>query len=265
MTLSVILIGWNSLNYLQQCLPSLEKSISDISHEIIYIDNASEDGTLSYISQNFSSIKYILNEKNVGVSKARNQGIRMASGQYVWILDSDTIVNPEAVKALFDYMSINPETGICTCKLLDDEGDIQNSFRKYPTISAKLKSALYGILKKMHIFVGKNDQDEYAYDISENKAIEVDYVIGACQFIRHEVFDQIGLLDEKIFYGPEDADFCLRAHQAGWKIIYLPYINITHSYQRVTTRKIFGNLTFQHIKALIYYFIKHKGYGLSGK
>lgn len=93
---------------------------------------------------------------------------------------------------------------------------------------------------------------------------EVDYVIGACQFIRRETMDQVGLLDERIFYGPEDVDYCLRTHRQGWKVFYFPLTSIVHFEQRMTKKKLFTKITWRHLKGIIYLFIKYRGKLSSG-
>lgn len=260
--LSVILIGWNVWKDLQPCLQSLLDACSGISYEIIYVDNGSKDGTLSHVRRQFPQVNLVENRKNLGVSKARNQGIRIAKGKYIWILDSDTVVNSAAIQEMLLYMDKHANVGICACRQEDKDGNVQNSYRPFPSISQKMKSALHHIFLKFNISVYGNLTNPYK--IINEQPVEVDYVIGACQMIRKELFETIGLLDEKIFYGPEDADFCLRAKRAGWKTVYLPCIHIIHHYKRITTRKIFDKLTLYHIQALCYYFKKHK-HDLSGK
>ncbi len=265
MELSIILIGWNDSGHLQQCIPSIREAARNIEHEIIYVDNGSSDGTLSFINRYFPEINILRNNKNLGVSKARNQGIRKASGDFIWILDSDTEVNRAALEDMLKYEKDHTDTGICACKLKDKDGNIQNSCRKFPTAKYKLKSAAHSILLKTGFISPSEKTLNYDYDISGSKALEVQYVIGACQLIKKEVIEQIGMLDEKIFYGPEDADFCLRAQEAGWKVVYLPYTSMIHHYQRVTTHRIFSKLTYIHIQSLIYFFKKHKGHDLLRK
>ena len=98
----------------------------------------------------------------------------------------------------------------------------------------------------------------YRDRFDEKQGFEVEYVIGACQMIRREAFKEVGLLDEHIFYGPEDADFCIRLHQKGWKIYFLPYVSIIHEYQQISRKKFFSKMSYIHLKGLLYFFWKHK-------
>lgn len=103
-----------------------------------------------------------------------------------------------------------------------------------------------------------NEGQFYHAAMAGDNAFEVEYVIGACQLIRREVISDVGYLDDNIFYGPEDADYCLRARLAGWKIVYLPYVSFMHDYQQMTNKRLFSKMSFIHLKSLIYFFIKHK-------
>ena len=259
MKLSVIVIGYNSWNYLEKNLNSLSFLFNDDNVEIIYVDNASTDKTLSKIKVLFPSVILIENTKNRGISVARNQGINIASGEYIWLLDSDTEAEKRALDTMLSFMDENPDVGICGSKLFGQNGAIQASCRVFPTISGKLKAAIHIFGKKLNLRLYSSFHHQNTYNKYWETPFEVDYVIGACQLIRKSAQEKIGLLDEKIFYGPEDADFCFRMKQAGYKVFYLPQVYLFHAYQRVSSHKIFSKLTREHLKGLIYYFWKHRG------
>ena len=258
MKLSVIIIGHNSWHFLEKNLASLAFFEKDTETEIIYVDNASNDETVSEIERLYPAVRLFRNTANLGVSKARNRGIRAATGAYIWILDSDTEVSEHAINEMVTFMDNHPEAGICGCKMYGQDGNVQPSCRKFPTISGKLKTAI-------HIVAGKIGCNLYAsfvrnnyYDTNADTPFEVDYLIGACQIIRKEAQDKVGELDEKIFYGPEDADFCLRMKKAGYKVYYLPQVSIYHAYQRAASQKIFSRLSWKHVQGLAYYFWKNE-------
>jgi len=258
MNLSVILIGCNSLHYLKPNLASLAFLYHDETVEIIYVDNASKDGTQDYILQHYPKIRMIENRRNRGVSAARNQGIREATGKYVWLLDSDTEVNPAAVVAMQQLLDTHPDVALCGCKMYGTDGEVQDSCRHFPSLTGKLSAGLQIIAVKFDLPIPHPDAH---YDKFAPQPFAVDYVIGACQMFRRSIIEKVGLLDEKIFYGPEDADFCLRIRQAGYKVYYLPQVSIFHAYRRVSSHHIFSRLTFKHIQGLIYYFMKHRAIG----
>ncbi|MCC8146906.1 MAG: glycosyltransferase family 2 protein [Bacteroidales bacterium] len=256
MKVSILLIGYNSWHFLQNNLKSLSFIEKRRDVEVIYIDNGSVDGTVANLKKMFPFVKVTVNKTNRGVAAARNQGFRRAVGEYIWILDSDTQVTEKSFKEMLAFMEKHPEVGLCGCKMFGDNGVVQDSCRKFPSIKAKFKAGINILLKKLGIY------DPYApkshdYDKNQEEPFEVDYVIGACQFIRSTAQKKVGFLDENIFYGPEDADFCLRMKKARYKIYYLPHVPIYHAYQRVSTYHLFSKMNLKHIQGLIYYFRKH--------
>lgn len=250
MQLSVVLICWNSLSYLREALASLQTTLQVAQDsEIILIDNGSTDGTDQFIAENYPNIKYQRLPENRGVAYARNRGIEIAQGNYIWLLDDDTIANGEALKAMLCYMKKTPQCGICGCRLVNAEGETQQSYKVYPGLWVKVCNVLNR---------NKGSKDPYATQLEKGEPFEPTYIIGACQLLRREMVQQIGLLDEKIFYGPEDADYCLRARNCGWSVAYLPQVSITHHWKRITNRNLFSPMARKHTAALIYFYCKHR-------
>ena len=267
--LSIILLTWNSEYYFKNCMESVLKSTTDYDRKIIIVDNGSADTTRSMIEAYLSieDIVFVVNEKNEGVSKARNLGVSKSRGKYIWFLDIDTVVNKGAVSELMDYIRKHPDCGICGCKLMNFSGSIQDSCRKYPSFKYKLNnvlSSLYGkfsIMRNLKEHIDKQNESQfYRRQMDGSEPFGVEYLIGACQLIRKEVFEQIGLLDENIFYGPEDADFCLRANEKGWEVVYLPQVSFIHEYQQMTNKRLFSRMSWVHTKSLFYFFRKHNGF-----
>lgn len=254
MQLSVVLICWNSLHHLQGALASLQDTLTaHIDSEIIIVDNGSTDGTYHYIAQHYPTVRYTRLPENRGVAYARNRGIEIAQGNYVWLLDDDTIVNHEALATMLAYMNDNPSCGICGCRLVNSCGETQQSYKTYPGLSVKIANVLHSLLRRKG-----TQRDAYAMLIAQGKPFEPEYIIGACQLIRREVIEKIGLLDEKIFYGPEDADYCIRTRNAGWHITYLPQVSIIHHWKRITNRNLFSPMARRHTAALIHFYCKHR-------
>ena len=245
MRLSIIIITYNGLGFLTRCLDSLCDFIDKPDCEVIIVDNYSTDGTLDFLRNNYPQLPLILNSENRGVAAARNQGIARATGDKLLLLDNDTEATTTAINAMSRYLDKHPEVGLCSCRLVDKEGIPQDSCKPYPGLMIKARNVL-GIGNKMR------------YVPSEEGIIEPVYVIGACQMFTHEVVDKVGLLDEHIFYGPEDADWCLRIKQPGWRIHCLNNHTIVHDYRRSTRRSPFSKLGRMHIKALLYFYWKHK-------
>ena len=263
--LSVIIITWNAQQDIKPCLDSVLEAIVSRATEIIVIDNGSTDKTRDILESYRERINIILLQENNGVAVARNIGMEMAKGEYIWILDVDTIVNREAVDGMLDYLSSNPECGICACRLQSEGGEIQDSCRRLPYLKYKIRNLLLGktgkstFTKKLNDKIKKQNEEQFYHkELSEGKPFEAEYLIGACQMFRKTIFDEVGFLDEKIFYGPEDADFCLRVYKKGYKIVCLPSLHIIHHYNRISNKKIFSRMSFRHLKGLLYFYSKHK-------
>ena len=243
--LSIILITYNGLGFLTRCLASLHTFIEDDTCEVIIIDNYSTDGTLDFLRENYPQLQLILNSENRGVAAARNQGIAVAKGEKLLLLDNDTEANDDAINAMSDYLDAHPDVGLCSCRLVDKDGIPQDSCKPYPGLMIKVRNVL-GIGNKMR------------YVPDKDGIIEPVYVIGACQMFWRKVVDKVGMLDEHIFYGPEDADWCIRIKREGWKTHCLNNYTSIHDYRRSTRRSPFSKLGRMHIKALLYFYWKHK-------
>jgi GT2 family glycosyltransferase len=255
MKLSVILIGYDSWHFLDRNLASISFLDKNLDSEVIYVDNGSGDGSFLKTGEHYPWVRVLKNNWNEGISVARNQGMKQASGDYILLLDSDTEITKEALDNLLAFMDEHPEVGLCGCKMYGQDGSVQDSCRPFPSIRGKIKAGFQILAKKLHLPVSKTGA---YYDKEAAEPFEVDYVIGACQLIRKEARQKVGWLDEKIFYGPEDADFCLRMKRAGYPVYYLPQTAIYHAYQRVSSHRIFSQLNKKHIQGLCYYFWKHR-------
>ena len=245
--ISYIIITWNGLDYISRLLRSMERQLAREDVEVIVTDNHSTDGTIDYLQTNYPHIRLICLPENKGVAFARNTALRQASGEYLLVLDNDIQITNEAVIAMEQYMDAHPEAGMCGCKLLYPDGTTQPSCKPYP-----------GIREKWRSFRRAGQPAVYARQMEGNEPFEPTYIIGACQMIRSSVYRAVGELDEAIFYGPEDCDYCLRISRAGWKVVYLPAVHMYHHCQRLTRMKPFSRLGWQHLKALAYFYWKYK-------
>jgi GT2 family glycosyltransferase len=247
--LSIIIITWNSREFLVRCLDSLDAG--GLSHEVIVVDNASEDGTAGMVRRDYPHVVLLGNARNIGMP-ARNQGLRRAKGKYLLLLDVDTIVRPGALRTLVDYLRAHPDVGLVAAKLTDEDGALQYTCHKFPTVVSKaLRRYRFGWAEGLLKEVEFRDWDH-------GSIRDVDYVTGACQMIRREAYERVGPIDSRIFYGPEDVDYCLRVWQAGYRVTYNPEAVIVHAERRVTAKSWFRRTTWEHVKGLAYYFLKHR-------
>ena len=254
-SVSVIILTWNSEHEIAACLTSLAQGLGECSFEVIVIDNGSKDKTCAVIEATRLEVRLLRNSVNRGVAPARNQGISLARGEYILILDDDTIVRPGAFDCLIRYMESQPEVGLCGPKLTDANGNLRLSCGQFPTLVNKLARCMPSIVAR------KVNRTAEMADWDHRSIREVDYVIGACQLIRRRVLREVGLYDERFFYGAEDFDMCLRMRQTGWLVIYNPDAAIMHK-ERRASRSLKSGLLWKHVCALGYFFYKH-GYLLS--
>ncbi|MDT3696292.1 MAG: glycosyltransferase family 2 protein [Ignavibacterium sp.] len=252
--ISIVIISWKMKDLLQSCLRSIYKFTKDIEFEIIVIDNHSKDGTSEMVQSEFPEINLIQNSENRGVAPARNQGMKVARGKYVLILDADVELTENSILKLFQYMEDDKTCGVVGSKLIGTDHQLQFSCKRFPNFLSFIFRRLehFDVIKNSKTLRYHTMQD---WDHKEIK--EVDYLIGACQFIRYDVIKKIGMYDDKIFYGPEDIDFCLRVWKAGWRVVYFPKTTIIHHEQRITKKKFFSSISMKHLIGILYIYRKY--------
>lgn len=244
--LSIVIISWNTLHRLRPCLEAMSDVLNRQDVELIWVDNGSTDGAAEFMAKTYQDSKRILLEKNRGVAVARNRGIEQANGEYVLLLDDDTIPSAEAIDRMMQHLDTTPTAGLCAVALKSPEGDLQDSFKAFPSPLVKLRNVIAAR-------IGKKRETKLPEGI-----IHPVYVIGACQMFRRKIIGNVGLLDEAIFFGPEDADFCLRISKAGYTIDYLPDAHIIHHWRRMTTRSLTNKTSRMHIRALLHFYVKQR-------
>jgi len=252
--LSVVLITWKMRDLLERMLESLYRFMPEIDFEVVCVDNGSCDGTVEMIRTRFPQVKLLCNATNQGVAPARNQAIKVAKARYIAILDADLEFVENALGPLLAFLEASPEYGIAGARLTFQDGTTQFNAKHFPSLYALLSRRL-GLLRILDRGHSLSHHEMHDWDRSTSR--EVDYLIGACQIIRREVFDRIGLLDEEIFYGPEDIDFCLRTRRAGWKIWWRHDVRIIHHEQRTTKKSPLSSLSRKHYLGLWHFFRKH--------
>lgn len=225
------------------------------------IDNGSTDGSQQVLSDYKSkveqfNIKIIKLQNNVGTTISRNYGIdyciKETCCDYVCVLDSDTEINQNAIDKMVTVLEADQRNGIVGPVLEDEISVVQNSARKIPTVTLK-------VLKIMPMkWLREKGEALEKYDDDSEDIRFTGYLMSACWLIKSEVFNSIGYLDEKIFYAPEDVEFCLRAWTQGYRVLYCKTAKIVHTWQRISRKKLFSKHNFEHIKGLIYLFWKYK-------
>ncbi len=256
--ISFIILTWNSEKVIGACLNSIAGLTSN-EYEIIIVDNGSTDMTSSVIdsfirSYPESTVKKIFLEKNYGTTVSRNIGILKSAddADYICILDSDTIINDAAMVELIDVLNEDPRNAITGPSMVNLDGVKQITAKKIPTARLKLFKA----------FPARSVQEIgerlEKYEFSDGaRSYPVGYLISACWMIRKTYIEKIGLLDEKIFYSPEDVEYCVRVWKEGLRVIFCPRAEIIHATQRISKKKLISRHNWEHLKGLIYFFNKY--------
>lgn len=222
---SVCIVTYQACQLLKNALLSLYKN-TQIDLEVIVVDNGSSDGVQEMLAADFAEVKFIENSRNLGFTLPMNQALRMAGGNYLLLLNPDTIVLPDAVQELHDFMQTHPQVGICGPKVLNMDGSLQKSCRRgdsRPWAVITYFTGLSALFPSSRLF----SRYHMTY-LDEDELNPVDGVSGSCMLLRRQVIDQIGYLDEKYFAYQEDADYCLRARAVGWGVYYVPEARILH-------------------------------------
>lgn len=223
---SICMVSLNCRKVIANCLLSIYASKPTVTFEIIIVDNASKDETLKFVEATYPGVKLIRNQENVGFAQATNQGMQASSGKYILWLNTDTVLRPDSLVQLTQFMAEHPKVGIVGPKVLNGDGTIQNQCRRgFPTPWASLTyfSGLSKLFPRSQFFAG------YLLTyLDENEANEVDAVSGCCLLARREVLTQVGLIDGRYHSYGEDLDFCAEAKKAGWQVFFYPGAQITH-------------------------------------
>ncbi len=255
MNLSIIIVNYNTKELTKQCIESIIKTAVDFSYEIILIDNASNDGSLPMLQNEFPQIKFIRNRKNIGFAKANNQGIKVSHGDFILLLNSDTIVLEGCLRKTLDFFCDYPKAEIVGCQVLNNDGSMQYSCSHFPNILTEIILFTKNILK---YFWDPVTYYRYMHYLKPDKIRSVDAVSGCFLCAKRETFNKIGLLDEHFFMYYEDTEFCLRAKKNGIYTFYFPEAKIIHLHGKSNDKLSYA--TLQHCyKSAQYYFCKTIG------
>lgn len=254
MKLSVIIVNYNVEYFLEQCLHSVLKASKNISCEILVVDNNSVDGSVAMLEEKFKNVQLILNKKNTGFSYANNQAIKQAKGEYVLLLNPDTVVEENTLEKVISFMDSHEDAGGLGVKMLDGKGNfLPESKRGLPTPSV----AFYKIFGLSALFPKSKLFGKYHLGyLDNNKTNEVEILSGAFMLLRKSLLSKIGLLDEAFFMYGEDIDLSYRIIKAGYKNYYFADTRIIH-YKGESTKKSSINYVFVFYRAMVIFAEKH--------
>jgi GT2 family glycosyltransferase len=225
MKLSIVIICWNDLKVIKDCLDSIYRTTRLSEFEVIISDNGSTDGSSSYIRQAYPDARVIENGENLGFGKGNNRGIQVSRGDYVLILNPDTIIHEGALDKWIEFADKHPEAGAFGCRVLNPDGSYQHPALPFPTIWRYWLGALYlrrlAYVSELFLpdtYVGWNGDTERTIDVQQ----------GCCLLLRGDLLRRLGGFDEQFFYHYEETDLCRRVWQANYSILFTPEVSITH-------------------------------------
>ena len=244
MKLSVIIVNYNVRPYLTACIDSVQRALEGIESEVFVVDNHSDDDSVEVISRDYAWVHLINNRENLGFSKANNIAIRQAQGEYILLLNPDTVVAEETLKGVIDFMDQHPKAGGAGVRMHNADGTLApESRRAIPTPFVAARKML-GFTKRY-----------YMSNLSWDAPAQIEVVSGAFMLLRHKAIYEVGMLDEDFFMYGEDIDLSYRLLQGGWQNWYLPY-DIVH-YKGQSTSK--SDFRYVHVfyQAMLIFFHKH--------
>ena len=242
---SVVVVTYNSAAWIERCLESVR------GLETIVVDNGSTDGTVALVRERFPAVR-LLEQENAGMGGGNNAGMRIASGRYFLLLNSDAWVVGDAVAQLVAFADEHPEAAVVGPRLLNPDGSLQGSARAFPTLWRLATEYLF--LRKLaprSRTLNRFYEGGFDHDVVR----EVDWLFGACLLVRRDAADEVGLFDEDFFMFSEETDWCYRFRQAGWKVYFFPGAEVVH----VGGGSHGGGLFAENVRGQLRFLAKHRG------
>lgn len=251
MKLSIIVVSWNTRDMLANCLASVYEHPPTDSFELLLVDNASSDGSADMVRQQFPQVRLIASPVNVGFAEGNNLAVPLCTGAYILLLNPDTVVKPNALQAMIDFLDSHPAAGAAGSMLLNPDETLQPSCHPAPKLSRELWRLFH--LDRVYPY-GRYHM--HTWDITQPR--EVDVIQGASLMVRHKILDQIGFLDGDYFIYSEEVDLCYRLQKAGWQLYWVPDSQVIH-YGGQSTRQVATEMFLQLYLGKLKYFRKHYG------
>ena len=251
MDLSVVILNYETFELTKNAIDSIFKYSYPFSVEVIVVDNASGDDSLSKLQNYFAGkVTFIASKQNNGFAAGNNQALKKVNSKYVLLLNSDTIVWENTLTDIYNYMENNSDVGACGCQVLLEDNTLDKACkRSFPNV----KNSFFRLF---HIPTKSKDDNYNLDDLDDNGCYEIDCLTGAFIFTRKKVLDEIGFLDETFFMYGEDVDFCYRIKSAGWKIVYYGKDKLTH-FKGASSKKQRPKLIYEFYRAMYIYYKKH--------
>ncbi len=266
MDISIIIVNYKSKGFVLNCVQSIMDADFDLGerklqYEIIVVDNNSRDGLGDILAWQYPSVKFIQNKKNIGMGAGNNTGIKRANGDFIVIMNPDTIAMKDTFLELYRFMQENKQVGVVGPKQLNPDKTVQNScYRRHSLLTPLYRRTPLGSFS----FARKHLDKFLMKDFDKKEVREVDWLLGSFLFCRREALKQVGYFDERFFLYFEDTDLCRRFWQKKWKVVYNPKVKIIHNHNRQSANvkwyKFFASkASREHILSWLKYLWKWKG------
>ena len=213
---SVVIVNYNVRDFLHHAIISLTKALKGVSSEILVVDNASDDGSVDMVKKAFPRVRMFASPVNLGFAKGNNVALRHARGEYILLINPDTLVQEDTIRTMIGFFEAHPGVGLAGCKILNPDGSFQLPCRRSfprPWVAFTKMTGLSRLFPHSRLFGRYN----LTY-LSPDETYEIDAVSGSYMMIRKAVYDEVGGLDEDFFMYGEDLDWCYRIQKSGWKI-----------------------------------------------
>jgi N-acetylglucosaminyl-diphospho-decaprenol L-rhamnosyltransferase len=260
MDLAIVIVNWNVKDLLRNCLEALLdacQAAPNLTTEIVVVDSASTDGSPQMVRDEFPQVQLIASDKNLGYAGGNNTGAAATTGRYLFLLNPDTVVQPDALTGMVDYMDTHLTVGALGPQLLWPDNTVQSSRRRFLTLGSLFwESTLLG----QWFPHNRHGQRYHLADIPPDHAQKVDWVVGAAILIRREAWRQVGPIEEDFFMYFEEADWCRRSAEAGWETHYLPTAQIVH-YEGKSSEQVVAARTLRFQRSKLRYTRKYFGRG----
>jgi len=256
MDLSIVIVNWNTRDILRDCLKSVFEQTEGITFEVIVVDNASVDGSAAMVKGDFPKVTLVENGDNRGFSAANNQGMRVAKGRYLLLLNSDTVVLDNAIAKAVQFADRHKDSAVVGCRVLNADRTLQPTCFMFPSVLNLALSATY--LYKMFPlsrFLGRERMTWWGRDDIR----EVEVVTGCFMLVRKGAIEQVGVMDERFFMYAEETDWCWRFREAGWRNVFFPGAEIIHLGGQ-STRQVKPQMVLQLRAGILQFMRKHGGF-----
>ncbi len=254
MDLSIVIVNYHNSHTLADCLESVFKTVQGIEFEVIVVNNSARDAGLETIENAFSQVQRIRNPINKGFAKANNQGVEISRGETLLFLNPDTVLTDNSIMSMFRFLKDHADIGVLGPKLLNPDGSLQYSCRRFPTLWSGLFNR-YSLLTRL--FPENRFTTHYLMtDFDHNETREVDWLSGSCMMASREVFSQAGKFDEKYFLFNEDVDLCQSMKQLGLKVVYYPSACVYHRISS-SNSQLDPRIIMKRHQGMSYYYHKH--------